>query len=159
MALGDADDIVAGCVRYLSAISAVTAVLGADSGGPWIFQRQMAKVVEGTSSQALLVTRQGGWAGPNQHNTLAFPRISLEFWVDPRRDSAKNVIEPAETERRADAVFKVVDRFMHRPQGGVVAWGSIRTVGCHRLGEFVSYEVPDGDGLLRAQVFYAVQEG
>lgn len=160
VALGEQDDVVAGCVRYLSPIARVREVLGAfDDGTPWIFQRSLHVTIEGSQSAGLVISYRGGWGAPNQHNTLEFPRLGLELWVDPLRDALNNTVETAETERRAAAILRVIDRVLHRPQGGDQFWGTVRTVGCLRLGEPNFYSVPDGDGVVRAEVFYGAMIG
>ena len=156
----DVDDLVAGCVRYLLDLPTVVATLGVTpSGTPWLFQHTLFVEVEGTSSTAAVIGYAGGWSGGNEHNTARFPRLSLDLWADPLRDPQKNVTEPGEVRRRLQRVFEVFDRTLHRPQGGVQWWGDVRTLSSSRLAEPAVYPVPDGNGLLRAQTFYAVEQG
>ncbi len=154
------DDLVQGAVINLLLQPSVVAVLGATpAGSPWLFQHALYVAVEGTSSTAAVIRRAGGWAGANEHNTMSFPRLSLELYCDPQRDSGKNITDPGEVWRRIDAAYQAFDRVLHRPQGGEQWWGEIRTSSCSRLAEPTMYAVPDGNGLLRAQVFYAVEQG
>lgn len=156
----ETDDVVSGCVKWLASFSDVTDLLGVhDNGSPFIFQYQMHVVLEGTQKAAIVVNRNGSWSAPNVHNTLRLPRLSIEFWVDPLRDVDRNYIELGETQRRTDALFDTADKHLHRPQGGVQVWGTVRTIDCTRLGEPISYEVPNGDGLIRSQIFYGVSVG
>lgn len=153
------DSIVRGAVKYLMDISDVTDLLGTyQTGVPYLFQHTLWVVMENTQTTACVISRAGGWAGPNLHNTMRFPRISLELWADPLRDAGNNVTDPGEVHDRIESIFKSIDRYLHRPQGGTVWWGDIRTAGCHRLTEPIVYTVPDGNGLLRLQTFYGVVE-
>ncbi len=153
------DDLVQGCVKWLLDQPAVHTVLGTFPGTaiPFLFQNQRYERIEGTSSTAAVIARAGGWAGANEYNTASFPRLSLEIWADPIRD-AGNITDPGEAYRRLHATFRVFDRLLHRPQGGTVMWGSVRTLTCTRQAEPAVYSVPDGDGMLRMQVFYGVTE-
>lgn len=155
------DDIVQGAVKYLSAKPAVLAVLGTFEGStvPYLFQRRMWAEMEGSSSTACMIYSDGGWTSANNHNTLRFPRLSIEIWADPIRDSTNNVTDPGEVWRRIDHAYMVIDTFLHRAAGGEQFWGTVRTVDCVRLTEPLTYEVPDGDGLLRLLVSYAVTQG
>lgn len=155
------DDLVQGATKYLQGFDDVLAALGsyAATTTPWLFQHELWVAMEGTQSTAAVLAPGGGWAGPNEHNTLRFERLSVEVWADPRRDSTGNIIEPGEVYRRIDAAYLALDSHLHRPQSGTQMWGTVRTVSCTRLVEPLTYAVPDGNGLLRLQVFYGVVQG
>lgn len=155
------DDIVQGAVKYLQSKPAVLSVLGTFEGStvPYLFQRRMWAEMEGSSSTACMLYSDGGWTSANNHNTLRFPRLSVEIWADPIRDSQRNVTDPGEVWRRINHAYAVIDKVLHRAAGGQQYWGTVRTVDCVRLAEPTTYEVPDGDGLLRLLVSYAVTEG
>lgn len=157
----ETDDIVQGCVKFLQSKPDVRAVLGGYEGTnvAWLFQHRMWVDVEGTSSTAAMIGRDGGWAGANLHNTMRFPRVTMEIWADPLRDDGRNAVDPGEVYRRIDRAYEVIDSYLHRPQGGQQMWGTVRTLDCTRLTEPTVYEVPDGDGLLRLLVAYAVATG
>lgn len=152
------DDVVQGVCKWLATFDDVTSLLGsASDGSPYIFQDTLHAVMEGTQHAAIVLSTMGGWAAPNNYNTAEFPRLLLDLWVDPIRDSSNNYIELAETRRRARQIYIALNWHLHRPQvGDPVYWGTVRTIGCTRLGEVVIASVPDGDGLIRAQVFYGV---
>lgn len=156
-----ARDVVAGCAAYLRSIPEVRAVVGAasDTGAPYIFQHETWVVMENTQTNAITVRRTGGWAGPNTHNTLRFPRLTIDITVDPIRDGGNNAIKPGEAQQRMQVVFDTVDRHLHRPAGGAQMWGTVRTIDCIRLAEPQPFALPDGNGLLRMSVQYAVTEG
>lgn len=155
------DDLVQGAVKWLMDQPAIVAVLGTFPGTttPYLFQHNLWARIEGTQSTAAVISRAGGWAGANPHNTLRFPRLSLELYADPLRDGARMVIEPVETWRRIEAAFAVFDKVLHQPAASAQMWGTVRAIGCLRQGEPIVYPVPDGDGVLRLQTFYGVSQG
>lgn len=157
------DDIVSGTATYLSSEPvALAAVSTFNIGGqltPGIFQYRPWAKIEGSQRTCVVITYDGGWTGPNLHNTLRFPRVGINIWADPLRDGQNNVTDPGEVMRRAYATFEAVDQVMHRVGGGSVMFGTLRVIECVRLIEPVIYVVPDGDGLVRCQTSYAVTQG
>lgn len=157
------DDIVSGCVSYLldqpDSVASVTNYQVGGQSVPGIFQYRPWVTMEGTSGTSVVLTNDGGWTGPNSYNTLRFPRLTVNIWCDPIRDSARNVTDPGEVMRRAFATFKVIDKHLHRTGGPEVMWGQLRIIASVRLTEPTIYAVPDGDGLVRCQTIYAVTEG
>lgn len=156
------DDLVQGAQKWLLGFADILAVLGVqqDTGTHYLFQHTLWAPMEGSESTAAVISRSpgGGWANPNMHNTIRFPRLAVEVWVDPQRDDGSNAVDPGEAQRRIDNAYQVIDRHLHRPQGDAQWWGTVRTLGCIRLGEPWTYPVPGGDGLLRLQVFYGVTQ-
>lgn len=157
----ETDDIVTGASAYLRDQPDVLAVLGHYPGTstPWLFQHRLWVKVENSQSTACVLSRNTGWTGPNLHNTLRFPRLGVDIWVDPLRDESNNVIDPDEAVRRITNAYQVIDRHLHRPQSGEQWWGEIRTITCTRLAEPIILPDPDGQKPLRLQVFYAITEG
>jgi hypothetical protein len=156
------DDLVQGCVTWLLDQPDVLAVLGTFDDGvtPLLFQHTTWRGdLEGSQSTAAIIMRDGGWGAANEHNTMRFPRITLEVVVDPIRDASGDFIRPGETYRRIENAYRVLDRHLHRPYGGTVYWGSVRIIDCIRLSEPDIVAVVDGDGMLRLQVPYGVSEG
>jgi hypothetical protein len=158
-----ADDIVSGATKFLLAqpetVAAVSSYIIGGAQVPGIFQYRTWTDIEGTSTSCVVLSTDGGWAGANLHNTLRFPRLTLNVWVDPIRDSARNVTDPGEAMRRSFSVFKAFDRFLHRTGGDEVYFGTLRIISSTRLTEPTISAVSDGDGLVRLQASYAVTEG
>lgn len=156
----DTDDIVQGAVKWLQGFDDVLAVVGAfpATTSPYLFQDQLYTVMESSQSTAAVIRHDGGWGAPNPHNTMRFPRITLEITADPIRDAGNNVVSPGEARRRIIRAYEVIDAHLHRPQGGTQWWGQIRTTGCMRLGEPSVDPVADGSGLIRLQVGYGVTQ-
>lgn len=158
------DDVVSGAVQHLLAQSAAVAAVGAFpsdhpwAGQPYIFQRQLFQRMEGTGSQAAVLSYVGGWSPPERGSQAVFSRLSVELYADPVRDTTGNIVSPAETEARTRATWSVFDSFLHWLDPDVQKWGDLVICTSSRLTEPTVYLVPDGDGLLRAQWFYAVEE-
>lgn len=157
------DDIVSGAVKYLRAQPEIVAAVSTYviSGRPTagVFQYRPWAKIEGSQGTAAILTSEGGWTSPNLSNTLRFPRLTLNIWADPRRNDQNNVVDPGEVMRRAFATYRVFDKFLHRTGGPEVMFGQLRVISSVRMTEPVTYFVPDGDGLVRCQVIYAVTEG
>lgn len=156
-------DIISGCTTYLRSqpdVLSVVSVFPIDGQlVPGLFGYSNWVALEGTGKTCAILTNQGGWTGPNLHNTLRFPLIGLNIWADPIRDDGNNISDPGECMRRLDAAFEVFDKHLHRVAGETQMWGPIRTVACARMTEPMTYRVPDGDGIVRLQVSYAVTQG
>ena len=155
------DDIATDCVAYLLEFDDVRAAVGVfpDTGTPWLFPHSLWQVVENTQSVAVVVTVNGGWASPNEHNTLRFPRLGIDIWADPLRNPDRSVRDPGELHQRINRVYKVFDTVLHRPRGGHQYWNGTRVIDCVRMTEPMLYVVPDGTGLIRCQTYYAATVG
>lgn len=158
------DDIVTGAVTYLLAdptcLGAVDVFNIGGRPAPGIFAYRLAlpNLMEGSSNTAVVLAHDGGWAAPNLYNTLRFPRLLLNVWADPIRDAQKNNIDPL-VQRRANACFETFDKVLHRCAGGDTRFGTLRVLDIVRLTEPTILDVPDGDGLVRLQAYYAVTQG
>jgi hypothetical protein len=158
-----ADDIVSAATKYLRAQGDVTAAVSTfvidGAPTPGVFQYSLWDTLEGTGGTACVLSTEGGWAAPNTHNTLRFPRLTLTIWVDPIRDGGGNNHDPGEAYRRSNAVFAVIDRHLHRTAGREQMWGGLRVVSSTRLTEPVTSQATDGNGLLRTLTYYAITQG
>jgi hypothetical protein len=160
------DDIASGAVQYLAGFSDVTALLGsfsnsdpvtANQGRPWIFNGDSLVILEGSSAAALVVSDSGGWQAPPPLGTWRFGRLGVEVYIDPARDSNRNITETsALTVNRGNAVFAAVQFRLQRTDPDTVLWGDLVTTGCQLLTDGPWLAVPDGDHLLVKQAFYGV---
>lgn len=157
-------DLVTAVRRQLALETSVTSLLGSDSTySTWIFRWRPYVSVEGTESAAVVLAQRGGWTAPNQHNTMEFPRLQVEIFVDPPRDGAGHPQHATAAEEGAYTIWRALDAVLHRPQGGAIEWGDhngkLRVLGSHRLGELDVVDVPEGDGMVRGLVSYGVNLG
>lgn len=164
------DSIASGAFKLLSQFSDVTSLLGSFSnadpvagnrGKPWLFSENILVDIKGTSSIAVVVYDFGGWQMPPQLGTQRFRRLKVEFWVDPQRDGAGNIIVTSSaTKLRGAAVFNAVHFRLQRTDPDTVLWGDMVTNACTLLQEPDFAQVPDGDsqgmGLLQGTAFYGV---
>lgn len=150
----------------------------------YLFQENLMANLEGSGSNAVVISYAGTWGGAGQLTSWQFFRISLDIWCDPIRGSDAQLVTapgfrmspisgppaatapnaahfriPIETRRRVMKIYHRFDKYLHRPQGGVQWWGSVRTVGCERIGGLNLYSVPDGEKMIRGQVLYGVSVG
>jgi hypothetical protein len=150
--------LLAGLVSFLSDDDDLTDLLGDTSGTPWVFSRNLGVRVEGTEKAAVVVSYAGQALSSNLHNTAAFVKVMVSIWVDPARDVDGNCEDPtgAATQERVFGIYDVIDPLLHR-LGGQVKWGDVTTISSRRLALLGSvYDVPDGDGLLKADASYTV---
>jgi hypothetical protein len=155
----EADDLVSGAATYLLSIAEVTAAVGREKGNILIFQRDFPINMENRDDVAIVVTDAGPWGNGNDYNTIEPRRLGIQIWAGPIRDSDEDVVEKNETFRRANAVYKIVDRYLHRVGGKEQWWGSIRTVSSRRFGGYDAYETPDGNGVVIGTQVYGVEIG
>jgi hypothetical protein len=152
-------DYVLGARRYLAAFSDVRAVLGSDvQFDTWLFQRKLPVVVEGSQSCAVVLSPAGSWTAPNSHNTARFPRLQVEIYADPQRDSGRNVTVD-DTWPKILAAYEALDRHLHMAGTADVMWDSVRVLRSTRLDEPDPVPVNDTDGVQRAAIFYALGLG
>lgn len=168
------DDVARGAVKFLSAFSDVTSLLGAfplddpvpgNAGRPWLFSDNrgldgnpgVLARMEGTSAAAIVCSDFGGWEVPPAGGTLRFRRLRVDVWIDPARNAQLNVAETsALTSSRGLAVFAAAQFRLQRTDPDAVLWGDLVTVGCQLLTDIVFTPVTDGDGLQRGTAYYGV---
>jgi hypothetical protein len=165
------DLVSAAMVRYLKSLPDVCATVGAfppddpvfaNRDQPYVFhvgqQGDVLVRVEGSGETVIAVSFAGSFQGGDPGSTVHYERVSVEFWVDPARDGFNNIVETGGlTLARAMETFYVADSHLHRREPGAnVAWGDLVTVACWRMVTPEFYLVPDGDGALRGQAYYAV---
>jgi hypothetical protein len=162
------DDVGSAAVQFLSGVSAITSLLGAFSesdpvqanqGVPYIFLENPLVVLQGSGQASLVCSVMGGWSTPVPGFTARFTRLSLEFYVDPQRDSSLNITEsPGLTILRGERLFSVVNSYLHRRDSDAQVWGDLVTTGCTLLseGQWIQLPTADGDWLQHKQAFYGI---
>lgn len=114
---------------------AIRALVGSDNlwTDGWVFDSSLYNVViEGTSKCAIVVSEVGTHDIMNQHNTLKFPRLEIDIWADPTRntDGSKRLDD---ADDKIEAIAKVVDNHFHlvssdTPAGDIIVWGSTKQI-------------------------------
>jgi hypothetical protein len=82
----------------------------------WILKEQL----DGTGGQALVVSRQPGWATPDPVKTSHFPVLRVRSYADQTR-TPQGEIEALDAADKAYALADVVDKLIHGKRG--VVWG------------------------------------
>jgi hypothetical protein len=119
-------DILTACRRMMLSDQPLMTLLGTGaqsaqnttSWDHWLFNDTPKIRIENTEQSMIVLTNAGGWASPNQHNTMRFPRLCVDAWSDPTRaidgspklDDAKDKIE---------AIFNEVNRLLHRTKNSI----------------------------------------
>lgn len=160
------DDIASGSVQFLAQFTDITSLLGsfsstdpitANAGKPWIFNADPLVTLEGSSSAAVVCVDLGGWQAPPQLGTWRFGRLSVQVYIDPARDSGRNITETsALTVNRGNAVFNAVQFRLQRTNPDTILWGDMVTASCQLLTDGAWLALADGDHLLVKQAFYGV---
>lgn len=151
------DDISQGCYKFLLSKADVVASVGSEDSVPFIFNGNLYTTIQGKNAvTAIVITSAGGWGGPNTGNTAEFPRIGIEVWSDPPRDALGNVTQPIEARTQAFATYHILDRYMHRPYGSAVYFGTVLTFSCVRLGEPLWVQNNTDDKVGKLTVYYGV---
>lgn len=154
------------------------------SGDPWIFQDRNEAMVEtsgrataqGSSAVSVVLSQRPG-ESPNAHNTARFPRLVLEFFADPDRDDS-GTVQVNNGRDKIMAAFQQIRHYWHRTNPAVEWWPSIpawfliggappadyeatthlRVTRCVALEDSPQmFEVPDGDGMVRAEVSFSLE--
>src|SRR4051794_7454857 len=74
----------------------------------WIFQWKPFISVEGTGQASIVLSQRGGWATPNETNTMAFPVLQCEVFVDPQRTVTKDPVSATDAFDRAIRIGEVL---------------------------------------------------
>lgn len=144
-------DIVAAARQRLLASPSLLALLGSGQGfAHWIFvgpyEGSAPFVQMDGSQQAAVVLAEGSnWLPPNMHNTMQFPSLRVDVYLDPIRDASGNAVSP-DLKPRFLPVQRELVRILHRPQGDVELWGDVRTLGSQQLGSWQYSRFSDTDG-------------
>lgn len=150
------DDLLAGTVAYLLSLSDVVGLVGSNELGPYIWQEDKLINFEEEPATGIVVTTSAIGLSDEAH-TQHFERLGIEIWAGPIRDSIGNIVEAAETRRRINRLYRVLDRHLHRVDPHTELWGTVRTHTSERLGGLDRFPEAEGNGVLIGQVFYAVQ--
>jgi hypothetical protein len=161
------DDVASGAVSYLSQNQQILSLVGfippSDSnqdnvGVPFIWSETPLVTIVGTQTSMIVCSSYGAWQAPTPYATSRFPRLSVEIYTDPLRDSALNWAETSgETVRRTEELFSILHGYLQRRDSAPVFWGDLLTVQCALLVEGQTAMWSDTDGTQRKQCFYGLE--
>lgn len=128
---------------------------------PWIFKGDARRQVQGSGKASIVVSSPSPWAGATRGHTTRFPRLQIEVYSDRERttDGAPAL---RDAEAQAEDIWLIVDRVLHRVDGGGFLWGSadgtLRITSSTRAdGDRSISPVPDTDGVVRLLCVYDVE--
>lgn len=154
-------DLVTAAHREVSKLTDLLPLLTDADGRVMLWQWDAKRTVRGTGRASMVLARRGGWAGPNRHNTIEFPKLQVEIYADDERDGGLPVATTSES--FAIDIWRYVDHIFHRPDSGGFYWGnadgSVRIVSSLRGTEPDIMDVPDGDGVVRLLATYNIEFG
>lgn len=156
------DTLSIAVATYLAAQTDITSLLGStESDVPWIIPDQLIGVrVEGSSSAALVTrTDEGEWASANQNNTMYFPRLMVDIYVDPTRNARRAVLDLKEADRRLKAIWVALDKHLHMSANLERTWSGVCILGSTRLAAPRPIPIPGGDGSVLGTVTYGMSIG
>ncbi len=156
-------DIVDATWLYLSEIDEIVDAVGALGDAPYIFQRKIPSgtPVQQSQSSFIVIDDASIWTSPNEHNSMEFPRIQISLFVDYMRSTVfseleSQEIDSAEAYRRIHRLYKIVDKYMHRPQNDTLTWGAVRVHSSKRLAAGKADKAPQQDGVIFMDIYYAL---
>jgi hypothetical protein len=143
----------------------------------WVFDTKPYANIEKKSYQALIViTHDGTWQAPNEHNTARFPRILVDIWASPtRKADGSPVIDDADY--LIEDVMKSIRPYLHTvnmdvsedgfqgPAGYPRVWGTPEQIQSRTgsliffsqsLGEPQFNDVKDGNGARMGRFAFGV---
>jgi hypothetical protein len=85
-----------------------------------VYKNRLDIPVNQTGKLALVVSRNGGWATPDEVQTLEFPILRVDAYADPTRE-IDGQIRILDAEDKAAALLRAADRLIHGKRG--VLWG------------------------------------
>ena len=158
-------DLINASRAYLASIPQVTDMVGSNATyDTFIFRWRKYVELEGTGSAMIVLSQRPGLTA-NQHNTLKFPNLQVEIYVDPPRNAGGNPLHATTPEDRCMAIAEVVDSYLHTVDGHDRTWadpvngGSVRVLRCTRGTDVDITDVPDADGMVRGLMRYEVKLG
>jgi hypothetical protein len=164
-----ADSLTLSIRNFLAQKHDLTALLGSDSKwDTWIFADEPFAKIERTGRSMVVITKEGGWTAPNEHNTMKFPRVYVDVWSDPDRNRDGSV-KRNNARNKIDAVHDAIAQYLHtvsmHSNGRFLCWGNreqmdtmtgLIVLGSVRQNEPDYSPVADGNGAWMGRVSYGI---
>lgn len=121
--------------NYLRQQEDLTELVGTSKNfSSWIWADKPLGKIEGYGkiapqrSALIVIVEDNGWAQPNDHNTLRFPRVYIDVWADPTRNPDGSV-QMQDADDKIDAIHRKVMKYLHLVDMGdrngmPVCWGT-----------------------------------
>ena len=164
-------DLALDARNFLAQQPSVTTQLGSDSKwDTWIFSDSPFVRIENTSKVMIVITINDDWSPANDYNTTSFPRMIVDVWADPSRNSDHSVLKQ-DAKAKIASVYKAVDKYFHTvnndtSSGGSVYWGTAAQIAAKtgtRIAKSVRLDgypkmspVSDGNGAFLGSVVYGL---
>lgn len=85
----------------------------------WVFADRSYATVEKYSAKAMIVVTEGTNYDPlNTYNTEAFPRVFVDIWASPTRDTAGSPIKN-DADNIAENIFLAIKPYVHTVHPGI----------------------------------------
>lgn len=164
-------DLALAARNTLAADPVIRALVGRSTKWPdgWIFSDDIYTTLENKSKCAIVITVSGGQT-PNEHNTVRFPRMTVDVWADPTRNADLSVRVP-DAKDKIQTIVEALKKHFHTVNlsdgnGMPRIWGTPVEVAARTgvviLGSSQSTEpdfspIADAEGAWMGRVQYQVQ--
>lgn len=80
--------------------------------GPWVFADSPFARIENSQKVLVVITENGSHSPANLHNTVRFPKMYVDVWADPTRNS-DNSVHAFDADDKIEAVLAVINKHFH----------------------------------------------
>jgi len=137
--------------------------IGKDSSMPegYIFEGRPLYPVEKLNKSALLViSSTSSWEPPLRERSLEYPRIELDIWASPTRDSDGG-IEIPDADDLIDDIYKALKPYIHivhrsKANGAIFTWDGVHIVSSEVIDGPEYRNVEEGNGARMARISIGV---
>lgn len=151
-------------VRFLNqgapaADLAETGLVGGDALFPlWIWEDNLQALVENSQKVAIVVSLSSYWSQPAASNTWDFPRLQVDIWADPDRNTDAS-LKTQNSKAKIFAVHNVLRKYLHNVDSEVNYWDGFRILSSKCTGDPVFHPIADGNGGFMGTVYYNLATG
>lgn len=151
-------------VRFLNTGDAAaaleaTGLVGSDALYPlWVWENNLQARVENSQKCAVVVLMASYWSQPSGSNTWDFPRIQVDIWADPDRNSDHS-LQVDNARAKIWQVHYAIRKFLHSVDSEVNFWDGMRILSTKCAGDPVIRQIADGNGGYMGTVYYNLSIG
>lgn len=130
-----------------------TDLLGRDALWPrWIWEERIQGTIENSQKVAIVLSLNGTWTNPNSFNTLQFPRLQVDIWADPTRNS-DNSVQLQDAKSKVYDTYMAIRPFLHNITPDIAFWDTTRVISSLVSADPTYNPVRDGNGACMGQFF------